>query len=305
MITRMPLDPPPLVYVVTLTWNRRDDTLRCLDSLSKLSYPNARILVVDNASEDDTVIAVRRAFPNIEVIINKHNLGFSGGFNVGLRHVMSLKANYALMINNDTVAAPNLLDELMAYAGYADVGLLAPKIFWMDEPNRIWSVGGRRSWWNYEMIESGNNELDSDRWQQPLERDYLVGCAWLVKTSLLNKVGMFDEATYSPAYYEDSDWCVRARASDLRLLLIPSAQVWHKGAQSSGGYSSPSQVYLMARNSVRFFKKHVRGWRWLVVVPFRLGSAIKATIRLSRTGSRAGVRAYWRGLRDGVFGSAR
>jgi GT2 family glycosyltransferase len=300
MISRTELSPKPLVYVVTLSWNRRDDTLQCLDSLSHMHYPNFRLLLVDNASADDTVEAVRARHPQVDVIINPENLGFSGGFNVGLRYGLERGADFILIINNDTFVAPDLLDELMAYAGASEVGILAPKIYSADEPNRIWSVGGQRNWWNLEMVGIGDGQIDCGQWAQAVDRDCLAGCAMLLKRSLLVSVGLFDESTFSPAYYEDNDLCMRARLAGLRLWLVPSARMWHKGVASSGGYDSPRQRYLMARNSTRFFKKYVRGWRWLVVLPYRLAIAIKTTLRLMLRLRFASIVAQWRGLRDGL-----
>jgi GT2 family glycosyltransferase len=293
---------PPLVYVVTLTWNQCADTLHCLDSLARMSYPNYRLLLVDNASTDGTVEAVRARFPQVEIIVNAENLGFSGGFNAGLRHALVQGAGWVLIINNDTYVAPDLLDELIVHSDRPGVGMLGPKIYSAGEVNRIWSVGGRCSWWTYEMIGIGDGQMDVGQWDQPLERDYLVGCALLLKRSLLEEVGLFDADTFHPIYYEDSDLCLRARKAGQRLLLVPSARMWHKGVGASGGFDSPRQRYLMGRHSVRFFRKHVRWPRWLIVIPYRLGSAVKTTLRLLFAGRLQSITAYWRGLRDGVFG---
>jgi GT2 family glycosyltransferase len=294
-------DPAPLVYVVTLTWNQQAHTLHCLESLCRMTYPNFRLLLVDNGSTDGTVEAVRERFPQVELIINPKNLGFSGGFNAGLAHALAQGAPWVFMINNDTYVAPDLLDELMAYSEVTGVGMLGPKIYSAELPDHIWSVGGERSFWTYEMVATGDGQVDRGQWEQPRERDYLVGCALLIKRSLLENVGLFDAVTFDPIYYEDTDFSLRARQVGYRLLLVPSARMWHKGVGAGGGFDSPRQRYLMGRNSVRFFRKHVRGLRWLVVIPYRFGSAVKTTWRLWRTGHRQSIDAHWRGLLDGVL----
>jgi GT2 family glycosyltransferase len=292
--------PLPLVYVVTVTWNGKADTLQCLESLRRMTYPNFRLLVVDNGSQDDTVDVLRSKFPQVELLANATNLGFSGGFNLGLRHAMAQGAGWLLIINNDTLVAPDLLVELMGHATDPAIGMLAPKIYSMSEPNRIWSVGGRRSRWTTEMVDGGHGQVDAGQWEVPLPRDYFTGCALLLSRALLEDVGLFDAERFSPAYYEDSDLCVRARQAGWRLLLVPSAHVWHKGAASSGGNDSPQERYLMARNSVRFFRKHIRGWRWAIVFPYRLASAMKTTLRLTRDAGWRSIGAHWRGLLDGL-----
>jgi len=291
--------PLPLVYVATLTWNQREDTLACLRSLRAMTYPNYRLVVVDNASQDNTVAAVRDGFPEVEVMVNATNLGFSGGFNVGLQYALDKGADFVFMINNDTAVAPDILDELVAYRDWPHAGVFAPKIYYAGEPTRIWSVGGNRNPLNFEMIGKGDKQLDHGQWDKVIERDYLVGCALLLRRSLLKDIGLFDTA-YAPIYYEDIDFCVRARQAGYCLLLVPSAHMWHKVAASGGGIDSPRERYLMARNSVLFFRKHIRGWRWLIVVPFRLGSAVKTTLRLLFRRRLPALSAYWRGLYDGL-----
>jgi len=289
---------PPLVYIVMLTWNQREDTLACLDSLNRMTYPNYRLVVVDNSSMDGTEQAVKTQYPEVQVIVNPRNLGFTGGTNVGLRYALAQGADFVFSINNDTLVEANILDVLVAHATPPDVGVVAPKIYYADEPKRIWSVGARRHPLTLEMTDKGRDEIDAGQWDQVLERDYLVGCAHLLKRSLLEEIGLLDEVFF--LYYDDMDFCLRARLAGYRLLMVPEAQMWHKVAASAGGVGSPRERYYMARSSVWFFRKHVQGLRWLIVVPYRSGSAVKALFRLGIRGQWTTTRAYLRGLRDGL-----
>jgi GT2 family glycosyltransferase len=291
---------PPLVYVVTLTWNQKADTLDCLESLSQMTYPNYRLLLVDNGSKDGTSEVVRGRFPDVTVIVNPENLGFQGGFNVGLQRALDEGADYVLMINNDTFVEPDILSELVAHAGAPDVGMVAPKIYYANEPQLIWTLGGMRHPLTWEITDTGQKQPDRGQWEDVLNRDYLIGCALLIKRSLLEEVGLFDTG-FGPIYYEDSDLSIRARSAGYRLLTVPSARMWHKVSASGGGNDSPRVRYLMARNSVRFFRKHIRGWRWLIIVPYRAGSAILWTLRLLRRGRFRSILAHWRGLFDGLM----
>jgi GT2 family glycosyltransferase len=288
----------PRVDVITLTWNQKHDTLECLASLSQLTYPNYRIIVVDNGSVDGTADAVRAQFLTVTLIVNERNLGFQGGFNVGMRHALESGADYIFVMNNDTIVQADILDELMAYAGAPGAGMLGPKIYYFDDPERIWSVGGDCHPVTFEMTHKGDNQVDRGQWSEVIERDFLVGCAMLMPRALPERIGLFDTG-YHPIYYEDVDLCMRARRAGFRLLLVPGAKMWHRVSASGGGAGSPRERYLMARHSVRYFRKYVHGWKWAVVVPYRLGSAIKTTLRLTRQRRFASVTAYWRGLRDG------
>lgn len=287
----------PLIYSVTLNWNRQEDTFACLASMTELNYPNKRLLLVDNGSVDGTPQAVAQRFPEVEIIINEKNLGFAAGCNVGLRYALGQGADHVLLLNNDALIDPSALDHLIAPVG-PRVGMVAPKIYYAADPNRIWSVGGMRHPLTLEKTGDARGEIDNDQWDKVLERDYFVGCALLLSRQLLTEVGLFDERFFM--YYEDSDLSLRAHQAGFKLLLSPQARVWHKVAVSSGGSDSPNERYWMARSSVLFFHKHVRGFRWLIVLPYRTGSAIKTTLRLVQEGKYQSARAYLRGLRDGL-----
>jgi hypothetical protein len=132
-----------------------------------------------------------------------------------------------------------------------------------------------------------------------LELDLVPFCGVLLSRTALEQVGMLDERFFM--YYEDMDYSLRLRQAGLRILFVPAASMWHKVSLSSGGRDSPNERYWMARSSVQYFRKHVRGWRWLVVTPYRLGSAIKTVARLLIRGHHRSAQAYLCGLRDGLI----
>ena len=289
---------PPSIYAVVLTWNQCQDTLDCLASLSQMTYPNCHIVLVDNGSTDDTAAVVSAQYPEVTVLVNPRNLGFTGGTNVGMRYALSEGADYVFLINNDTYVEPNILDELIVYAAMPGVGIVGPKIYCADDPQRIWTVGTGRHPWTLEMVDKGIGQLDTGQWEEVLEQDYIVGCAQLFPRSVLEEVGLLDEVFF--LYYDDLDLSIRVQQAGYRTLMVPQARMWHKGAASASGDSdSPRIRYYRARSSVWFFRKHVRGLRWLAVIPYRMGSALKTVLRLGRRGRWDGIKAYFQGLRDG------
>ncbi len=290
----------PLVYALTLSRNGQDDTLACIESLQKLDYPNKRLLLVDNGSTDGTPEAVATQFPTVEIIRNEINLGFAAGMNVGLRHALDQKAEYIFIVNNDTIIDQAALQKMILLFG-DDVGMVAPKIYYAAEPDRIWSVGGLKNPLTLETSGDARGEIDREQWPDVLERDYFNGCALLLSGHFLEEVGLFDERFFM--YYEDSDLSIRARQAGYRLLLSPHSHVWHKVATTSGGSDSPNERYWMARSSIIFFRKHVQGWRWLIVVPNRTASAIRTISRLLWRRRFASVKAYVHGLKDGLGNS--
>lgn len=286
-----------LVILVTLNWNRPDDTLACLASAAAQSYPHLRLVVVDNGSSDDSVDRISAAFPAAKLLCNECNMGFAAGANRGLRYALDQGADYVLLVNNDTTFAPDMLEQLLSLAA-PGVGVLVPAIYYAAWPGRPWSLGGGRHWLTLEKTGDSPAALPVAMTAGSLEREYVVGCAMLLSRPMLEQVGYFDERFFM--YYEDMDLSLRIRQAGLRILLVPAARMWHSVSASSGGSDSPAERYWMARSSVLFFLKHVHGLRWLVVAPYRSASALKTVLRLYMRGRGGAARAYLRGLRDGL-----
>jgi GT2 family glycosyltransferase len=263
----------------------------------QLTYPNFQILVVDNGSTDETVSLVQSQYPSVEVVVNGTNMGFAAGCNVGFGYALEHGADHILLLNNDTVVDPAALDALVSLDA-PDVGMITPKIYYAADPSRIWSVGSMCHRLTLEKTNDGDGQVDRGQWDKVVERDYVVGCAVLISRRLLDAIGLFDERFFM--YYEDSDLSLRARRAGFRLLLSPCARVWHKVAVSSGGSDSPNERYWKARGSVLFFSKHVRGVGWLIVLPYRLGSAIKTTLKLLLQSRAQSAWAHLCGLADGL-----
>jgi GT2 family glycosyltransferase len=290
-----PISPPPLVAIVTLSWNRRDDTLAFLASCRDLAYPRYATVLVDNGSTDGTLEAVAAAFPEVELLANGANLGFAAGMNAGIGRAIAAGADYVFVANNDTTLDPALLSLLVGAARARGADLAAPAIYYFAEPRRIWWLGGRLrplllEVRRYEAPPCGD---------APFAVDFVTGCGMLISRRCLERVGRFDERFFM--YYEDSDYCLRVRRAGLRAIVEPRAAMYHKVAVSSGGSDSPSERYLMARSSLQFFRKHARPWQWLAIAPYRAGSAARTLLRLLRKGRGPAARAYLRGLRDGLL----
>lgn len=285
----------PLLHIVTLNWNRRDDTLAFLASCQRQSYTPRHVLVVDNGSSDDTLAAVAAAYPSVELVANGANLGFAAGMNVGLRRALAGGAEYVLLANNDTTLGPLMLELLVAAARAYKADMVAPAIYHADVPSRLWWLGGML---RPVLLEIRRCRTPPGRELAPFAVDFVTGCGMLVSRRCLETVGLFDERFFM--YYEDHDYCLRVRRAGLRILVEPRAIMYHKVASSSGGSDSPNERYQMARSSVQFFRKHARPWQWLAIGPYRTGSALRTLGRLLRRGQREAARAYLRGLRDGL-----
>ena len=254
------------VSLVILNWNGLNDTLACLESLQKLDYDNFEIVVVDNGSRDGSPAAIRERFPAVTLIENERNLGFAGGNNVGLRHALERDADYVLLLNNDTEVAPDFLRRMVAAAeADASVGVIGPTIYYFERPNLIWSAGGDIDRRRGQTRMVGLNTPDAGQFgSEPRPVDFVTGCALLAKRAVIEQVGLLDERFF--AYFEEAEWCVRARRAGFRIIHVPEARVWHKIPLDARD-SSPAVHYYMTRNRLLFLRATGAPWRaWVHVL---------------------------------------
>lgn len=264
----------PLVRVVVLTWNGRDDTLACVESIRALDYQRFRLLVVDNASSDGTEAALRaRHDTAVDYVRNAANLLYAGGMNVGLEWAMQEGSDFVLLMNNDTLVERGMLSALVARAA-ADprIAAVGPKIYYHARPERLWFAGGELSLWRGWPRHRGLRELDLGQHDRSRDVDYLTGCALLVRTEVLAEVGLLD--TSFAMYAEDADWCLRARSRGYRLVYEPAARMWHKVSASAGARS----LYKIRRrwsSQMRLLRRHARWYHWISIPLFTLVEALR------------------------------
>lgn len=246
----------PKVCIIVLTWNQRELILDCLASLRHLDYPNYSVIVVDNGSSDQTANAIRASFPDATVIENSENLGFAEGNNVGIRCALERGVEYIMLLNDDTLVDAPMLTELIA-AAEADsgIGLVGPVIYYQNQPAVIWSAGNRIDWRTGALERVHADErIDSDL--EPFVADYLTGCALCVKSTAIKEIGIIDPRYF--IYYEETDWCMRARAAGYQAVVVPRARIWHK-VSATMKQDSPATTYYMTRNVFRFLARNSLG----------------------------------------------
>jgi hypothetical protein len=253
----------PLVYTVLVNWNGKDVTRECIRSLNAVMYGNMRIVLVDNASSDGSVQSIREEFPDVSVLEMQQNLRFAGGTNAGLRFAMERGAELLLLLNNDTIVGPGFLsamvDRLLSDDG---IGIVSPKIYYHDDPQRIWFAGGNISLWTGTMSHTGIREIDRGQYDNPVDIEYASGCCLLTRTSVAKRVGLLDESYH--IYTEDADWSMRTRRAGYRIVYEPRAKVWHKLSVTSGGHLSWYKMKNKFISNLRFFGRYAAWYQWLV-----------------------------------------
>lgn len=265
---------PPQVLIVVLTWNGRDVTLACVQSILELRYQRFDVLVVDNASSDGTHLALQERFGDrVEVLRNEANLLFAGGMNVGLARAVRDGYDYALILNNDVVLDPEMLGALVDVAAQdATIAAVGPKIFYADPSDVLWFAGGELALWRGWSRHRGIRQRDRGQFDTSGDVGYLTGCAMLLRCAALTDVGLLD--TGFEMYAEDADWCFRARARGHRLVYAPAARAWHRVSASAGQFSWYKMQHRFA-SQMRFLARHARWHHWLTIPFFTLLEAIR------------------------------
>lgn len=290
----------PKVSIIILNWNGKNDTIECLESLKKITYLNYETIVVDNGSKGDDVKVLRDMFGEyIYIIENYKNYGFAEGNNVGMRYALKKGTDYILFLNNDTVVDPQFLSELVASAESDPlIGIVGPKIYFYDEPNKIWFAGGNISMWRCNTWHIGKGELDKGQYDIIQEVDFITGCALLAKRQAIERIGMLDPEYLS--YYEDADWCIRAKRQGDKIMYVPKAKLWHKGSSSTGGgytsYDNPFRAQRKGRNLLFFMRKNAKLKHWLVFPFFACAYLIRTILRETSRGNTKAVIALLKGI---------
>lgn len=255
------------VSVIIVNWNRKVDTLETLSALAKsnLEGVEAQIIVVDNASTDGSVEAIKKLLIknfDLKIIRNSKNLAFAAGNNVGIRPALDWGADFVLLVNNDLSVNKNTIVELLAAARqFPRAGAIAPKIYFApgfeyqkkykkDEVGKVlWYAGGDIDWDNVLGSNHGVDEVDEGQYERTQETDFATGACVLYRAEALREVGMFDEKFF--LYLEDADLSMRLKKAGWSVLYFPGTEVWHKVAQSSGSGSELND-YFITRNRLIF-----------------------------------------------------
>jgi len=298
----------PKISVVIANWNRKNDTLETLHSLRESSLDRIllEVVVVDNGSTDGSSDAVEKFSQtatkdgfSIVQVLNKENLGFCKGNNVGIKRALDGGADYLVLLNNDTVVEKNIFNNFMeVYLRNRNLGAISPKIYFApgfefhkerykksDLGKVIWAAGGDIDWNNVYATNHGVDEVDTGQFDKAREIDFGTGACIFIPRNVIEKVGMLDENLF--AYFEDADLCIRIKKAGWKIIYSPKPFLWHKVSQTSG-IGSDLNDYFITRNRVLFGLKYAP-WR----AKFAL---IRESIRLLSSGrkwQKIGIRDFY------------
>jgi GT2 family glycosyltransferase len=291
---------------VTVNWGSPTDTIVALRSLASMTPPPDLIICVDNGSSAEALSRLRAGMPKDTVLIeNAENLGVAAANNVGLEYALSHDVDWTLLLNNDAMVEAKCLDRCMAEATAAPrVAVVGPAVTFADRPHLLWFAGGNVSdWFAYPR----HRGLLQPAASPPPSSDvgYVSACCALVSSAAFRSLGPF-RADYF-MYYEETEWCQRARAAGWRCRYLGEVLCAHAVSASGGRRGSlglaENMAYYLARNPLRFALDTPQALRRLtrVVGLLTVYGAFNAW-RAIKSGQRAVASAYMQGLADAFRG---
>lgn len=245
----------PKIFVILLNWNGKQDTLECLASLQSVPSPSFTPIIVDNGSADHSVAAIRSLFPNVPILETGENLGFAGGNNIGISWALKKGADWVLLLNNDTVVAPDFLScFLQAAEAKPQAKILGAKIYRYGDQRRIDHLGGI---WNGQIGEFQSlafGQIDNGfSYEEMKQVDYVCGAALFSHRSVFEAIGFLEPRFF--LFWEETDFCFRARRAGFETWTAPQAKIWHKVSSSFIG-GKPHTHYFWWRSRLLWIERN-------------------------------------------------
>jgi GT2 family glycosyltransferase len=287
-----------------------------LESLYQITYPNSEVIVVDNGSEDGSIVKIKEyaegkikaeskffeyssenkpikivehtreeaeaggekekeiddlaSNKKLIIVKNEKNYGFAEGNNIGMRYALNaLNPYYVLLLNNDTVVGKEFLGELVNLAeSDLEIGIVGPKTYYYSQPNRIQLTWNKIDFYRGTVFLAGAGDIDRGQHNKIRDTDYVPGSCLLIKQKTIKRIGLLDASYYS--YWEETDYCMRAKRAVFRLVYCPNAKIWHKISQSASKVAGFS-TYYMTRNRFQFMKKYATRRQYLLFLLYFFG----------------------------------
>lgn len=242
------------IAIVVLHLDRREALLACLDSCAKLDHDDHEITVVENGTPPGPDWRAA-AGARVRVLRSPVNVGYAAGNNLGIRDALGRGADAVLLLNDDTLVAPDVLARLAAAAeDDPAAGALGPVVLTADEPARVWFAGATLDRATCTLATPGVGGPPPDGESRPRRSAYVTGCCLLLTRTALERVGLLDERFF--LYWEDTDWGARAAAAGFASLVVPAARIRHRVSLSTGGEDSALKAYHRVRSHLLFARLH-------------------------------------------------
>jgi GT2 family glycosyltransferase len=284
----------PHVAIVAVNYNGGAFIDEFAASLGRVSYPERRLFLVDNASQDGSRQQLRGLFAEACLIENERNLGLAPALNQALQRCLDGRSNYVLLLNTDTTHEPDFLERLVDAADYRTI--VVPKILSYFDRSRVNTHAGGFDWTRGTFRDTYDGRRDGPRTSTRREIETASFCCMLIPACVFQDIGGMDERL--AMYYEDTDFAARARAMGYGLLYEPSAVIYHREGGSGGGKESPFKHYYATRNRPYLVRKHSNAARYAAFSAYFLATRLARIALYAVRGNRPLLRAQLLALRD-------
>ena len=288
----------PVIVVIILTWNQRETTLRCLESLLSDRQSSFRVLVWDNGSTDGTIQAVQAAFPEVLTHQHEENLGVAGGRNAAAELAFELLSpTHLVFLDNDMVVEPRFIRALyQPFVDSAKVGQTQAKLRFMHDRNRLNDGGGARvNFVFWKITPVGYGQIDEGQFDQ-IKHCIACGGAMMVRAHVFKELGGFD-MEFNPFGPEDIDFSLRLQKKGYQALYVPQAVAYHVVSHTFGSGYSEEYARHKAGHWLAFMRRHASPLEKIAF--FIIGApylAARVILREARRGNLSAIRGLLLGL---------
>lgn len=284
-----------MVSIITINYNGWKDTCELIESFKQYETYPYEFIVVDNASKGDDVERLRKAYPDLKLVVCDKNLGFAGGNNAGMKHA---SGEYLFFLNNDTVIKAPVLKSLVDCFADPTVGGVSPLLRFAYPPNDVQYCG----WKRLTTITLKNLEPATADYNTAREIEVMHGAAMMIPRRVVDDIGLMPECYF--LYYEEYDWSYTLFEKGYKIRFEPAATIYHKEGTKKGLSMSPFREYYMTRARILFSRRHSRGinkalsclYLALVAMPLHMLNKLRA-------GKWESMRAVWSGTMSGLSSS--
>ena len=294
----------PLVSIVIVTYNRRKDTLECLESIYRSDYQNIEVILVDNNSSDGLVEAVSQHYPQVNLVANSYNAMAAKGRNIGVE-----KANGELLlfIDADNIIDPQMISHLVESAEMnMDVALLGPLMFYHSNPKNIWWAGAEINLWSSRTTYLGKSDIDHGQYQDIQTVGHIPN-VFMCRSKIFEQVKGFEE--YYGIMFEESDLAEKIKKLGFKVIMNPKAKTYHKVPFENDpsqklrylGMETKFRTFLVARNRLFYLRRHATFLQYLFfMLTFFPLFSLYYSFMVGRHGGFGHLRTYWKGLMEGL-----
>ena len=290
----------PPVFTLILNFNNYPDTVETIESVYASDYDSNTLILIENSTDEEIIRKIRTRFPALEILVNRKNLGYAEGNNVGIKAALARGAEYIFLLNNDVIlerdALTKCVDEMKRSPGCA---ACQPLIAFEKDRKTIWSKGTEFFFGYPRLFMKGRSVVRNGVESPPFG---LVGCALLLRAAVLQEVGVFDKSLF--LMHEETDWCIRARHRNFSLSVITDTVAYHKISKTLGNYSR-EYLYYTGRNWLLVGRKNYCAIKYGYILVTEITLRFPYYLYyLTRGGQIKWIKYYLRGIIDGIRGIA-